>query len=186
MGHAVEDAAAAAIVLERAKQEVDEHAVSDHPACSGAWILEPSWRGLGRRPSDLDAELLGAGEARAPQASHSTAKAELKRAAAARALRAELAAALRAVRRQLVHELLEVALHEPAAEAERDPVAQRLAPLLAQPVRRLAHRRTVARPIARVPRDGNRAGSRAGRLAAGGQGGGSRPRGPARASTAPC
>ena len=58
---------------------------------------------------------------------------------AARALRAKLAAALRAVRRQLVDELLEVTLHEPAGEAEGDPVAQCPAPLLTEPVSRLAH-----------------------------------------------
>jgi hypothetical protein len=43
--------------------------------------------------------------------------------AAARTLRPQLAAALRAVGRQLRDELLEVPLHVPAAEAERDPIA---------------------------------------------------------------
>ena len=85
-------------------------------------------RGLGRRPSNPDAELLR--RAQAPAASLALDReggAEAR--PAARALRTELAAALGAVRRQLVDEVLEVALHEPAGEAKRDPVAQRLAAL---------------------------------------------------------
>jgi hypothetical protein len=48
--------------------------------------------------------------------------------------RTDLAAALRARRRQVVLPRLEVALCEPAADADGDPVAERLAALLAQPV----------------------------------------------------
>ena len=97
-----------------------------------------SLRGLGRRPSDLDAELLGGAKLRAAGlALHGKGGAEAR--PATRALRTELASALRAVRKQLVDELLEVALHEPAGEAEGDPVAQRPAPLLTEPVSRLAH-----------------------------------------------
>ena len=85
-------------------------------------------RGLGRRPSNFDAELLSGAKLRAAGlALHGKGGAEAR--PAVRALRAELAAALRAGRRQLVHELLEVALHEPAGDAKRDPVAQRLAAL---------------------------------------------------------
>ena len=76
---------------------------------------------------------------------------------AARALRTKLAAALRTAGRKLPDELLEVPLHEAAAEAERHPVAERLAPFFLQPVPRSPHEATVARPIARVPRDGDRA-----------------------------
>ena len=85
-------------------------------------------RGLGRRPSDLDTEVLSGAKLRAAGlALHGKGGAEAR--PAARALRAKLAAALRAVRGQLVDELLEVALHEPAGEAEGDPVAQRPAAL---------------------------------------------------------
>jgi len=85
-------------------------------------------RGLGRRPSNLDAELLSGAKLRAAGlALHGKGGAEAR--PAARALRTELAAALGAVRRQLVDEVLEVALHEPAGEAEGDPVAQGLAAL---------------------------------------------------------
>ena len=85
-------------------------------------------RGLGRRPSNPDAELLRRAQASAASlALDGEGGAEAR--TAVRAVRAELAAALRAGRRQLVHELLEVALHEPAGEAKRDPVAQRLAAL---------------------------------------------------------
>jgi hypothetical protein len=59
--------------------------------------------------------------------------------AAARALRAHLPTALRARGRKLVGELLEVALCSPAAETDRDPVAERFPPLLLQPVSSLAH-----------------------------------------------
>src|SRR5262249_48601767 len=57
------------------------------------------------------------------------------------AARSHLAAALRTRRRQLVLELLKVALHEATPEAERDPVAERLAPLLSQPIRGLPGQR---------------------------------------------
>ena len=36
MGHAVEDAAAAALVLKQREPEAERHAVGDHQACSGA------------------------------------------------------------------------------------------------------------------------------------------------------
>src|SRR3954451_24271683 len=58
---------------------------------------------------------------------------------AGRTARPQLAPALRALRGQLPLPLLEVALREPAAEADGDPVAPRLAPLLPEPVRGLAH-----------------------------------------------
>src|SRR5439155_9346486 len=74
--------------------------------------------------------------------------------AAGRALRAELALALRADCGKLGGGLLEVALGEPAAEADRDPVPERLAPLFLQPVAGAAHRfcsasRAIARAIPR-------------------------------------
>jgi hypothetical protein len=106
--------------------------------------------------TDLHAELLGR-----PQLGAALFALDRERGGKARAaagtLRSQLAAALRALGGQLVHVLLEVTLHEAAAEAERDPIAERLAPLLLQPVPRSPHEATVARPIARVPRDGDRA-----------------------------
>src|SRR5207247_4746278 len=45
--------------------------------------------------------------------------------------------------RKLGRELLEVALHEPAAEADRDPVAERLSARRLEPVPGLAHGPTV-------------------------------------------
>ena len=95
-------------------------------------------RGLGRRPSDLDTEVLSGAKLRAAGlALHGKGGAEAR--LAVRTLRTKLAATLGAVPRQLVDELLEVALHEPAGEAEGDPVAQCPAPLLTEPVSRLAH-----------------------------------------------
>ena len=70
----------------------------------------------------------------APHSSHSTANADGNRAPALRAAVPRLAAALRARRRQLRLELEEVPLDGAAAETERDPVAERLAPLLLDPV----------------------------------------------------
>ena len=92
-----------------------------------------SLRGLGRRPSNPDAELLGR-----PKLSPARLAFDGERGAeacpAGWTLGAQIAAALRARGRQLVHELLEVALHEPAAETNGDPVAERLAPFLLDPV----------------------------------------------------
>ena len=61
-----------------------------------------------------------------------------------RAAGPHLALALWAARRQLRFELLEVALDVPAVEAERDPVAERPATLLPQPVGGAAHALTLA------------------------------------------
>src|SRR5262249_20046339 len=58
---------------------------------------------------------------------------------AGRAARSDLPAALRAGIGKLVLPLLEVALREPAAEADGDPVTEHLAPLFAEPVGCLAH-----------------------------------------------
>ena len=58
---------------------------------------------------------------------------------AGRTAAAHLASAGGASRRHLGFRLLEVALRVAAGEAERDPVAERLAPLLAEPVGGLAH-----------------------------------------------
>ncbi len=58
---------------------------------------------------------------------------------ALRAAGAHLSAAVRALSGQIALGLVEVALGEPARPAEGDPVAERLAPLLTQPVRSLAH-----------------------------------------------
>jgi hypothetical protein len=58
---------------------------------------------------------------------------------AGRAAGANLTAALRARGRELALPVLEVALREPAAEADGDPVAEHLAALLPQPVGGLAH-----------------------------------------------
>ena len=56
----------------------------------------------------------------------------------------ELAAAFGARLRQLRFELLEPAAGGPATQADRNPVAEHLPALLAQPVRGLAHGPTVA------------------------------------------
>ena len=71
---------------------------------------------------------------------------------AVRAARAHLARALRALRRQLALGLVEVALREAARQAESHPVAERLAPLLAKPVRGLAHTGPFRWPREGVPR----------------------------------
>ena len=111
----------------------------------------PRWCSSGASASRIGTPNCSGGRSSPPHSSHSTANADAKRASQV-GQRAHLAAALRALGRQLGLALLEVALHEPAAQAERDPVAERLAPLLLQPVPRAAHRPTVARPIARVRR----------------------------------
>ena len=66
------------------------------------------------------------------------------RSRARRAAAAERTAALGAVGRQLVLELEEIALHVTADETESDPVAERLAPLLLDPIP-LCHTVTVGR-----------------------------------------
>src|SRR5437899_11263048 len=58
---------------------------------------------------------------------------------ARRAPRAHLSAALRARLGQLALGLVEVALREPADQAEGDPVAEGLAALFAEPLRGLTH-----------------------------------------------
>src|SRR5919204_1507103 len=69
---------------------------------------------------------------------------------AGRAALEHRAAALRALLRDVVLEAFEPALRRAAFEAERDPVAEHLAALLAQPVRRPPHQRfwRVSSPIA--------------------------------------
>ncbi len=73
----------------------------------------------GRRPEFCAAHLALDGEGRAEAG------------VALRAAGAHLSAAVRAVRRQIAFRLVEVALGESARPAEGDPVAERLAPLLA-------------------------------------------------------
>src|SRR5215212_1571726 len=107
-------------------------------------------------PPDLDAELLRRAQfSAAGLALDGEGRREAR--TAARALRPERPGALRALGRQLVQELFEIALDEAAAEAEGDPIAEGLAAFLLQPVASGAHRATVARAIARVRRDGDRA-----------------------------
>jgi hypothetical protein len=91
-----------------------------------------------RQLPNRDAELLRWSKlAAAGLASYGERRAEAR--AAARAAGAHLAPALRASGRQLGLELLEVTLHEAATQAERDPVAQCLAPLLTKPVGCASH-----------------------------------------------
>src|SRR5690349_5843315 len=72
-----------------------------------------------------------------------------ERLVAGRAAPQHHAAALQALLREFALELLEPAPRGAALKAERNPVAEHLAALLTQPVRRLAHGAIVA-PVVRV------------------------------------
>src|SRR6185436_8635475 len=97
----------------------------------------PRWLRL-RRPSDRHAELLVRPK-RGPALLALHRERRRERRAAGLAARAHLAAALRARGGKLGLPFVEVPLREAAAETDRDPVAEHLAALLAEPVRRLAH-----------------------------------------------
>src|SRR5207247_7468422 len=58
---------------------------------------------------------------------------------------ADLSSALGAFGRQLALRFVEVALREPAGQAERNPISEGLSPLLPQPVGSLAHGRDARR-----------------------------------------
>ena len=88
----------------------------------------------------------------APHSSQSTAKVEEIGAEHDGAAVDHLAAARRALRRHLGLELLEPAPGRAAAQADRRPVAEHLAPLLAQPVGGLAHDDIVTPWAPRPPR----------------------------------
>src|SRR5262245_2737790 len=130
------------MTIARARSAVSSTAGDRVP--SGASISMRSQRCTGAMLSavglaDPDAELLGrAQRAAAGLAVHGERGREARPAFGTAG--ADLAAALRALARKLWLPLLEVALCEPAGEAERDPVAQRPAPFLPQPVRGPPHR----------------------------------------------
>lgn len=112
---------------------VVESRIAFEPPPAGAHELQ----GLVGAP-DRDAELLGRAQLAAARLAHDReGRAEAR--AALWTAGAKVSAALRAFRRQLVLERLEVALREPAIDAERHPVPERLAAFFLEPVPGATH-----------------------------------------------